>query len=428
MHPRVPQKLLQAFRILVLVTIAWIMHQHHERVERDADAPITVEEVRAVLPDATSLQPDPSDTNGFNILDPSNKKIGLAIRTLPEAARIVGYRGWTDTLIVLDPALKIVAVKIRDSQDTREHVGDIRDDRAFLRSWKGRSWNELLGLDPKDTGIDGVSGASMTSEAIVEGILRRIQSTRAANEARTAKRTLRWRLADTVLAVVTGAAIWLSIKGSHRKPWLRRCFQIIVVVYVGFLGGHLISLSVLTGWVHAGIPWSTGPGLVLLVAAALTLPIVSGKPLYCQHLCPHGVLQEWVHLAAKGRWRINLPPRAARWLRLIAPLLIAIGTGWVILHAPFEIAHIEPFDAYMIRTAGIASLSIAVISILSSALVPMGFCRYACPTGALLNFVRSRGSEDRFSVRDASALAMVLLAFTLTHFHKSIHDWILSDL
>ena len=209
---------------------------------------------------------------------------------------------------------------------------------------------------------------------------------------------------------------------------MRKGFQFIVVLYVGFLGGHLLSLSVLTGWIHAGIPWSTGPGLVLLVTAALTVPAVSGKPLYCQHLCPHGVIQEWVHLAAKGRWRVDLPARAARWLRIVAPLLIVLGTAWVILHAPFEIAHIEPFDAYIIRTAGVATLTIAVLGILASAFIPMGFCRFACPTGAILNFVRARGREDRFSLRDAAAILMVLLALLLTRLHKPIHDWILSDL
>jgi len=170
--------LLQLFRVATLVTIAWIMREHHLRVERDADAPLTLAEIRAILPEAAALEPERSDKNGFTILDAAQKPIGLAMRTLPEAGKIVGYRGWTDCLIVLDPALKVIAVKIRDSQDTREHVGDIREDRSFLRSWKGRTWNELLNLDPREAGIDGVSGASMTSEAIVEGILRRIQSTR----------------------------------------------------------------------------------------------------------------------------------------------------------------------------------------------------------------------------------------------------------
>jgi hypothetical protein len=422
------QTVLQVFRIVTLIAIAWIMREHHLRVERDADAPLSAEEVRVILPETAALEPDRSEKNGLTVLDAAGKPIGLAIRTLPEAGKIVGYRGWTDCLVLLDPALRVIAVRIRNSQDTREHVSDIREDRAFLRSWNGRTWNELLNLDARDAGIDGVSGASMTSEAIVEGILRRIQSTRDTAQSRAEKGTLRWRLADTLLAAITGAGIWLAFKGSHGRPWLRRAFQCVVVLYVGFLGGHLLSLSVLTGWIHSGLPWSTGSGLVLLGTAALMVPAVSGKPLYCQHLCPHGVLQEWVHLAANGRWRIDIPARASRVLRLIAPLLIAVGTGWVILHAPFEIAHIEPFDAYMIRTAGIATITIAILGIIASAFVPMGFCRYACPTGAVLNFIRNRGSADRFSTRDTAALLMTLTAILLSQFHKPIIDWILSDL
>jgi hypothetical protein len=125
---------------------------------------------------------------------------------------------------------------------------------------------------------------------------------------------------------------------------------------------------------------------------------------------------------------MEIPARAGRILRITAPLLIALGTGWVILHAPFEIAHIEPFDAYMVRTAGLATITIAVLGLIASAFVPMGFCRYACPTGAILNFVRNRGTSDRFSIRDASALGMMALAALLSQFHKPIHDWILSGL
>jgi len=70
----------------------------------------------------------------------------------------------------------------------------------------------------------------------------------------------------------------------------------------------------------------------------------------------------------------------------------------------------------VLRVAGWATLSIAVIGLLVSLLVPMAYCRYGCPTGAVLNYVRLRGVGDRFQARDLAALALLGLAIGLRLF------------
>ncbi len=52
--------------------------------------------------------------------------------------------------------------------------------------------------------------------------------------------------------------------------------------------------------------------------------------------------------------------------------------------------------------------------------MPQAYCRFGCPTGALLNFVRARGATDRFSRRDAVALVFVLLAIALNVHHLAM--------
>jgi hypothetical protein len=80
---------------------------------------------------------------------------------------------------------------------------------------------------------------------------------------------------------------------------------------------------------------------------------------------------------------------------------------------PFNLAAIEPFDAYVPRVAGGATLTIAVVGLLASLLEPMAYCRYGCPTGAVLNYVRRRGVGDGFQKRDLAALALLALALGL---------------
>jgi hypothetical protein len=94
-----------------------------------------------------------------------------------------------------------------------------------------------------------------------------------------------------------------------------------------------------------------------------------------------------------------------------------------ILILPFDLAGIEPFDAYIVRTAGFASLAIAVTSLVASLFVPMAYCHYGCPTGALLNFVRAHGRIDRFGRREIAAAILVIGALVLSAHYQAIHGW-----
>ena len=167
---------LQIYRLAVLVAIAWIIRAHHVRTRIEGHAPITVEEVRAIFPKAAELRPDAGERAGMFVHDEAGNELGYVLRTSPITDSIVGYRGWTDTLVAFDPALHVVGVRIRSSQDTREHVGDVRDDRYFLKTWNGKSWDEVAGRTPEQMHIEGVSGATMTSMAMAEGIMRRLRA------------------------------------------------------------------------------------------------------------------------------------------------------------------------------------------------------------------------------------------------------------
>jgi polyferredoxin len=98
----------------------------------------------------------------------------------------------------------------------------------------------------------------------------------------------------------------------------------------------------------------------------------------------------------------------------LIPLVLLAGVVAVALrHLPFNLAAIEPFDAYLFRIAGWATLSIAVLGLAVSLFVPMAYCRFGCPTGALLNYLRLQGRGDRLTLRDAAALALLVLAIAL---------------
>lgn len=420
-----PQIALQIYRLAVLVAIAWVIHAHHLRLRIGGLMPVTVDEVRAIYPTATDVAEDAGERAGWLVKDNTGKSLGYVLRTSPFSDHIIGYRGWTDTLVAFDPALHVIGVRVRSSQDTREHVGDVKGDPYFLKTWNGKSWDEVARTTPEQAGIEGVSGASMTSLAIAEGIMRRLRAADSALAQRP--QPLQFRLHDAGLAAIIAAALVLAFTGTYGRKWLRRGFQILVIVYVGFLSGDLLAQSLIVGWMQSGVPWRSAPGLVLLLAAALAVPWATRKPLYCQQLCPHGAAQELLSLIAPRRWRITLPRDLARGLRWLPGLLLAFVVTISVLVLPIDLAHLEPFDAYVLRSAGLATIAIAVVGLIASAFVPMAYCHYGCPTGALLEFIRGHGRADRFGRRDVAALLLLAFAGLLSWKYHAIHAWMIAD-
>jgi len=417
--------LLQLYRLAVLVAIAWIVRSHAIHLRVSGLTPLSVDEIRAVLPAATELRDDPGERAGVFVHDAKGEQIGYAVRTAPLSDSIIGYRGWTDSLIVLDPGLRVVGVRIRSSQDTRDHVGDVQGDPYFLKkTWKGKEWLQVARTTPEQAGIEGVAGASMTSLAVAEAVQKRLLAWQKDAEAKPA--SIRWSADEIGLIVVIAVAILLAFTGTHGRPWLRRGFQILVIGYVGFFTGDLLAQSLIVGWMQNGVPWRLAPGLVLLLAAALAVPWTTGKPLYCQHLCPHGAAQELLHRLAPRKWRIRVRADIDRALHWLAPGLLVVVLTVSFLLLPIDLAHLEPFDAYVLRAAGWATASIAVAGLIATLFVPMAYCHYGCPTGALLNFVRGHGNRDHFGRRDVVALLLVGLALLLSRYHLPIHEWMVA--
>jgi hypothetical protein len=88
------------------------------------------------------------------------------------------------------------------------------------------------------------------------------------------------------------------------------------------------------------------------------------------------------------------------------------------------LADVEPFDAYLVKTAGMATTAIAISSLIAAFFVPMAYCHYGCPTGALLNFIRRHGPTDRFGRREIAALLLLALAWWLSKMSVPFNDWL----
>ena len=415
------QLALQLYRLAVVAIIAWLIRDLAVRQRTHGDSPIRVDEVKGFLPEAASLRPDSSERDGLFILDRDARELGYVVRTQPQCRDIIGYCGVTDLLVVLDATWRIVGLKVHESEDTKEYVDNVVIDRRFLKKWNKMSWGDAAALDLEAAGIEGVSGATMTSMAMARSLKARLQMS--AGEIAT-RPLLQFGWRDWGMVLVLGLAVVMAFgKAEWRHRW-KRPYQIALVVYVGFVAGDLVAQKLLAGWTRSGIPWSTAPGLVLLVAAAFVVPWATRKPLYCHHVCPHGAAQELITRIRPACFQVTLSAGMVRGLEFLPLGLLAFTVLVVMIALPLDLAGIEPFAAYIVRSAGWATLTVAVVGLIASFFVPQAYCRFGCPTGALLNFVRARGPTDRFSRRDVAALVLVVFAVLLNWKYLTIISWV----
>ena len=207
------------------------------------------------------------------------------------------------------------------------------------------------------------------------------------------------------------AGLLIAFTRLRGKRWLRIAFQLVLVIYLGFINADMLSQALLVGWAQNGVAWKVAPGLVFLTAAALIAPLFTGRQVYCTHLCPFGAVQDWTarrlprQVSVRGKWETllsALPVILLAWV-----VVVAMG------HLPFSLVGIEPFDAFVFRIAGWATITVAILGLIASLFVNRAYCRYGCPTGAMLKFLRLGSSSDRLGRRDFVAAAFAVLALVL---------------
>jgi Na+-translocating ferredoxin:NAD+ oxidoreductase RnfG subunit len=376
--------------------------------------PITLEEVKSLVPEAAAVarHSDVESSGVLDVLDGQGKRIAQATRTSPSSDATIGYKGPSDMLIILDAdGLKVTAIRLRKSYDTKDYVGYVTDDRYFMNLFNGMSVEELGKLDFAKAKVEGVSGATETSWAVAEGLKRRAQVLSAKPPQTEWITFFTMKTADWGLLGVLAFSLLMTFTSLRGHRWARWLHHALLIGYAGLFCGAMLSQGLFAGWALHGIPWQSAPVLVLLAAFALALPLFTRRQFYCHHYCPHGALQQVV--AHRLKWQLHVPHRLGLGLEKVPWLLLVFVLTAVMLAWPVNLNALEPFDAWLIRVAGWGTIAVAVVGLVASLFVPMAYCRYGCPTGALLKFMRFAGHGDAFGKRDTGALLLVLAAVLL---------------
>ncbi len=378
--------------------------------------PLTVQEVEKWFPDAKSIRQEGAVSV---LLDDQGRPLGRVIRSGVFADDVVGYQGPTELLFKVTPEDKIESVRLRRSYDNEPYVDYVRVEAGFWALFENQSLGQLAQLDPEEAGIEGVSGATMTSLAVADTIVASASQALAVQQQSATENSpkwwaaVRWTPPDVAtIAVLLAAGLLSRLRLFHQRA-IRRIWLLVVWATIGLWAGNLVSLALVAGWSAEGVAWRLAPGLTAITAVTLLVPpLTKGNP-YCNHLCPHGALQQWIKPTAKAKWRIHPSRFVTRWLSRLPGFTLVVAYIAVSVMPAIDLSSWEPFHAYLFRIAGRGSFVLAALTFAAALVVPMGYCRFGCPTGRLIDYLRRTATSDRIQSADYVAAGLLLMSIGL---------------
>lgn len=312
----------------------------------------------------------------------------FVVNTRVLAKDVQGYGGPVPLKIHIDKDGRLTAIEAEPNAESPSFFDRAKE--LFSR-WQGKTIDEAMAED-----VDAVSGATFSSKAIIRNVQRGLayakqhglaDGGKGAQE-ENAEHTVAtgWTLGSIValIAVLLGAVVPLFT--NNRRLHL---VQLVVnVVVLGLWTGTFVSYTLFLRLFAGGVSLSaigTLAAPLLMLIVALLYPLAGRSGHYCAHVCPFGSAQE---LAGKlSRRKLRITPRVLRvltalrnllWGVLMALLLTGTCTAWI---------DYELFTAFIYSSASVWVIVLAMLFLVLSVWVPRPYCRFVCPTGALMKSV-----------------------------------------
>lgn len=318
----------------------------------------------------------------------------FVVNTKPLAKDVQGYGGQVPLKIHIKDG-RVAAVEAEPNAESPDFFNRAKE---LLNHWQNKSVDEAMSEE-----VDAVSGATFSSKAIIANMQRGLAY---------AKQHGQWGEDGSVGALGTSAspieggsagaletsappivALIVVLLGAvvplfYNNRRLHLVQLAVNVVVLGLWTGTFVSYTLFLRIFAGGVSLSTIGALaapLLMLIVALIYPLAGRSGHYCANICPFGSAQE---LAGKlSRRKLRITPRVLKllsvlrnllWGVLMALLLTGTCTAWI---------DYELFTAFLYSSASVWVTVLAALFLVLSVWVPRPYCRFVCPTGALIKSV-----------------------------------------
>ena len=321
----------------------------------------------------------------------------FVVSTKPLAKDVQGYGGPVPLKIHIKDG-RVAAVEAEPNAESPDFFNRAKE---LLNHWQNKSVDEALAEE-----VDAVSGATFSSRAIIANMQRGLAYAQKRGQwseegsvgaLETSAPPIVGSEDGSVGALETGAppmvALIVVLLGAvvplfYNNRRLHLVQLAVNVVVLGLWTGTFVSYTLFMRIFAGGVSLSAIGALaapLLMLIVALIYPLAGRSGHYCANICPFGSAQE---LAGKlSRRKLRITPRVLKllsvlrnllWGVLMALLLTGTCTAWI---------DYELFTAFLYSSASVWVTVLAALFLVLSVWVPRPYCRFVCPTGALLKSV-----------------------------------------
>ena len=302
------------------------------------------------------------------------------INTASLAKDVTGFGGTVPLEIYLKDGkiLKIKALKNHETPEFFEQASKL------LTAWNGKSVDEAQQLK-----VDAISGATFSSRGIIGNVERGLQyaAKNVHEKSFFEKMDLNTKTVAGLIVVLLAAVVPLF----YRKKTYRTIQQILNVAVLGFWCGTFISYSLMVGYMSSGVNLWTSLIPVIMLITAFVYPLFGKKYYYCTNVCPCGAFQELAGKVNK-RKKLRMSQETAKQLGRFREILWATLTMLMLLGVGFQWMDYEVFAAFILQSASVVVLVLAVVVLALSIFIPRPYCRFVCPTGVLFKIAQNSKS------------------------------------
>ena len=329
-------------------------------------------DIASIIPEGSRAQPEGED-----------RFIVYSSETSPPSGYISiesaeGYCGDLVAAVLVDTLGTIEDLKVIRHRETPSFIDKVVR-KGLLKKLAGRTYNQSF--EP-GIGLDVVSGATYTSEAIIEcakGGSRQIANSELGLEI-PQEDELSFRVGIPEVALIFLYVIaFIGVYTHFRYKKMLRWFTMIAgLVVLGFWFSVPLTLSRINLFLMGFWPdWHENLYWYILVPGFFLILLVTRKNIYCSWICPLGCIQDGLGLvgAAKPRFpgRVN---EVMKWVqRGIAWIAIILA---LYFRNPVKVNY-EIFGVSLSFTGATYLFAMTGIFFMASLFIKRPWCNYLCP-------------------------------------------------
>lgn len=306
-----------------------------------------------------------------------NRKGDSADKLYIGLAEHPSYGGTLQVAVVVNMDEVIERVALVQTTDTTTYIDRVLGD-GVLDAFLGAPDTDL----PQ---VDAVSGATLSSSAMIRGVEKATSYIRGTAVSRE---PVNLSTEELVKAALTLSLFLMAVFISSRlfrwnKIYARLALLAVSTVVLGFMYGAQFSLSSLV-LLMAGL-WTKGlasyTALICLVLAVLVF-FVTRKNLYCAMVCPFGGLQEGL-----GRITKCSAPKKTGWMKWTARAFALVALSAALYFRNPSDAQYEPFGMAFSFIGSTAIFALFVLIVVASLIIKRPWCTLLCPVTPVFDYL-----------------------------------------